>query len=248
MRVSKVKFNTKIVALLYGMICHGIFILAGSMMFFYLFNGFSYKVLDFNLKYPNLVNFFLLVQFPFFHSFLLNKKGKSILRKFYSTNYGNKLDTTIYATLASFQLFLLFFLWQPTEFLVWKADGFMFYTMSAFYLFGWILLSLSSFQAGYKVQTGSLGWTSLFSGKKPIYPDLPKIGLFKIIRHPIYFSFCIILWFSPYFTIDKVIIASTYSLYCFFAPLLKEKRLKEIYGKQFLEYKKKTPYFFPRIF
>ena len=245
---KEVKYSVKFTALLYGIVCHGIFVVAGSMMFFYLFNGFSYKVFHVDLEFSFLINIFLLIQFPFFHSFLLNKKGKNILRFFYSKNYGNKLDTTIYATLASLQLFLLFLFWQPTEVVIWKANGFLFYTMSICYLFGWLLLSLSSFQAGYKVQTGSLGWTSVFFGNKLIYPKLPESGLFKIIRHPIYFSFCIILWFSPFFTIDKIIIASTYSIYCFLAPLLKEQRFKEIYGDQFLKYKKKTPYFFPRLF
>ncbi len=242
-----VNLKIRIVALFYGIVCHGFFILAGSLMFFSLYFGMSFKLSNFNFQYPILINLLLLIQFPFFHSFLLSKKGKFILRGFYSKTFENKLDTTIYASIASVQLFLLFFLWQPSGVTILKLNGILFYFFSSIYLIGWILLSLSSFQAGYKVQTGSLGWTTIFFGKKLVFPDLPITGLFKIVRHPIYFSFCIILWASPFFTLDKIIIASFYSFYCFFAPLFKEKRLKEIYGNEFIKYKKNTPYFFPKF-
>ena len=79
------------------------------------------------------------------------------------------------------------------------------------------------------------------------FPDMPCRGLFKIIRHPIYFSFCVILWVSPYLTVDKVVVASLYSLYCFLAPLLKEKRFIKIYGDRFRNYQLQTPYFFPKF-
>jgi len=244
---NTVNTKTKIIALFYGIICHGFFLLAGSLMFFSLYFGMSFKISNINFQFPIIINLLLLIQFPLFHSFLLSKKGKYILRIFYSKTFENKLDTTVYAAIASIQLFLLFFLWQPSGVTIWNFNGFLFYLFSLIYLIGWLLLSLSSFQAGYKVQTGSLGWTTIFFGKKLVFPGLPYTGLFRIVRHPIYLSFCIILWASPFFTLDKIIVASFYSFYCFLAPLFKEKRLKEIYGNQFENYKKNTPYFFPNL-
>ena len=115
-------------------------------------------------------------------------------------------------------------------------------------LLSWALLSISSIQAGYKVQTGSLGWTSVYQGKTPIFPDMPTRGLFSIIRQPIYLSFSLVLWTSPSMSLDLFIVALSYSLYCYFGPLLKEKRFQKIYGKRFSDYKKKVPYFMPYIF
>ena len=114
------------------------------------------------------------------------------------------------------------------------------------FIISWVLLSISSFQAGYQVQTGSLGWTSMFFSRKPIFPPMPTKGLFKLIRHPIYLSFCLVLWTPPTMTLDLFLVALTYTSYCFFAPRLKERRFIKIYGEAFLEYKQVTPYFFPK--
>ena len=114
------------------------------------------------------------------------------------------------------------------------------------FIISWVLLSISSFQAGYQVQTGSLGWTSMFFSRKPIFPPMPTKGLFKLIRHPIYLSFCLVLWTPPTMTLDLFLVALTYTFYCFFAPRLKERRFIKIYGEAFLEYKQVTPYFFPK--
>ena len=70
---------------------------------------------------------------------------------------------------------------------------------------------------------------------------MPTKGLFKLIRHPIYFSFCLVLWTPPTMTLDLFLVALT-TLYCFFAQI-KRKRFIKIYGEAFLEYKQITPYF-----
>ena len=234
-------------ALIYGGICHGLFLLAGLLMFICLYSGFSWQITPQFFLSSYAFNVLLLFQFPILHSFLLTSRGKVILRYFYSVSHKNKLDTTIYASIASFQLIILFLLWKPSGTLVWVADGVLYYVLSFGFVLGWLGLSLSSVQAGFSVQTGSLGWLAVYRGIKPQFPDMPTTGLFSVIRHPIYFSFSIILWISPYFTIDKLIIASLYSLYCFLAPLLKEKRFLKIYGDRFRHYQARTPYFIPKI-
>ena len=241
------KLRTRSIAVIYGLICHGLFLLAGTLMFVCLFTGFSGQLVPSFFYSHYILNFFLILQFPFFHSFLLSQSGKRILRLFYSDKYRGKLDTTIYATIASIQLIFLFLFWTPSGIVIWVASGSLYYFLCTGYILGWVMLSVSSFQAGFSVQTGSLGWTSLYQGKKVEFPDMPCRGLFKIVRHPIYLSFCIILWVSPYLTVDKLLVASLYSLYCFIAPLFKERRFLQIYGDRFREYQQQTPYFFPKI-
>ena len=222
----------KVIAVIYGMVCHGFFLVAGILMFIQLFTGFSGQLVPSFFPTHFLFNIILLIQFPIFHSFFLTKSGKKFLHIFYSERFTGKLDTTVYAAIASVQLIILF----------------LYFTLCCGYVCGWLALSISSVQAGFGVQTGSLGWISVYRGVRLQYPDMPTRGLFAVIRHPIYFSFCIILWVSPYLTADKLLLASAYSFYCLLAPLLKEKRFVHIYGDRFLRYKLETPYFFPRIF
>ena len=78
--IKKVKYSVKFTALLYGIVCHGIFVVAGSMMFLSL----MVLLIKFFMSIWSFIfnKYIFLIQFPFFHSFLLNKKGKNILRFF----------------------------------------------------------------------------------------------------------------------------------------------------------------------
>ncbi len=239
------KYKTKVIAVFYGIVCHITFAASGIAMLWVLYNGFTVSLGSIRYPLSIILNFLLLIQFPVLHSFLLSNNGRKILRLFSPKNYAKTLETTVYATIASIQLLLLFLLWTPSHIIIYDLNYP--YNILNFLLFilGWVLLSISSFQAGYKVQTGSLGWTSMFLSKKPKFPPMPTNGLFKLIRQPIYLSFCIVLWSPPTMTLDLFFVAFIYSFYCYFSPFLKEKRFTKIYGESFLVYKKNTPYFFP---
>ena len=171
-----------------------------------------------------------------------------ILEIFAPKSYAKTLRTTVYATIASIQLIILFSLWNFSGVFIWQIETPASLYMIILNLLSWALLSISSIQAGYKVQTGSLGWTSVYQGKPPIFPDMPTRGLFSIIRQPIYLSFSLVLWTSPSMSLDLFIVALSYSLYCYFGPMLKEKRFQRIYGKRFSDYQQKVPYYIPSIF
>ena len=240
--------KTKLISILYGLFCHISFAASGLSMLWVLYNGFTVSLGSVSYPLGIILNFFLLIQFPILHSYLLSNNGRKILRLFAPKNYAKTLETTIYATIASIQLLLLFLLWTPSKIVIYDLKYPLNVLNFLFFILGWILLAISSFQAGYKVQTGSLGWISMFLSEKPKFPPMPTNGLFKLIRQPIYFSFCIVLWTSPTMTLDLFFLAFFYSLYCYFSPLLKEKRFTKLYGEAFLNYKKNTPYFFPTQF
>ena len=200
-------FKIKIISLLYGIFCHLSFAISGSCMFWVLYNGFTVSLGSVKQPLSIIINFFLLLQFPILHSFLLTDSGRRVLRYLAPRNYAKTLETTIYATIASIQLLLLFVLWTPSNIMIYDLKFDFNIINIILYISAWFLLSISSFQAGYKVQTGSLGWTSMFFLKEPKFPPMPTSGLFKLIRQPIYFSFCIVLWTSPTMTLDLFFLA-----------------------------------------
>ena len=244
--IKQLNLRIKFIAIIYGLICHSTFFLAGLSMSWVLYNGFTVSLGYFNFPYNIIFNFILLIQFPILHSFLLTTKGRKILRLFSPRNFGKTLETTNYATIASIQLLFLFLLWSPSNIIFYDLQYPNNILNTLFFIISWVLLSISSFQAGYQVQTGSLGWTSMFFLRKPKFPPMPTQGLFKLIRQPIYFSFCLVLWTPPTMTLDLFLVALIYTFYCFFAPKFKETRFIKIYGESFFEYKKITPYFFPK--
>jgi len=239
--------GNKLLAIFYGLMCHGIFLVAGAVMFFTILTGFQFSVGPLEGFSAVAINFMLLVQFPAGHSFFLSNRGMKVLEIFSPKNYAKTLRTTVYASIASIQLILLFTFWNFSGVFIWQIETPASIPMIILNLLSWALLTTSSIQAGYKVQTGSLGWTSVYQGKKPVFPDMPTRGLFSIIRQPIYLSFSLVLWTSPQMTLDLFIVALTYSLYCYFGPMLKERRFQKLYGKRFSEYQQKVPYYVPFI-
>ena len=240
--------GNKLIAIFYGLMCHGIFLVAGAVMFITIFTGFQFSVGPFEGYEAVAINLLLLIQFPLGHSFFLSNRGMKVLEIFAPKSFAKTLRTTVYATIASIQLILLFTFWNFSGVFIWQIETPASLFMIILNLLSWALLSISSIQAGYKVQTGSLGWTSVYQGKKPVFPDMPTHGLFSIIRQPIYLSFSLVLWTSPQMSLDLFIVALSYSLYCYFGPMLKEKRFQKIYGKTFFEYQQKVPYYMPSFF
>ncbi len=168
------------VALLYGVICHFIFMAAVLVMLLAMFFGMSKSYGNVPHPFSYLSNFLLLLQFPITHSFLLSSKGRKYLFYFSPKEYSKTLASTVFALLASIQLFLLFFFWTPTEILIWEASGTSFFLMCTLYACSWILLVWASIDAGAELQSGALGWMSLAQNKVPNFlPVLKRFGDFK---------------------------------------------------------------------
>lgn len=234
-------------ALFYALLCHGIFGLAGLAMLIGLFTGMQSGLGPFSGWLALLVNAALLIQFPVGHSFFLSDRGRKILARLAPYKTGKTLATTSYATIASLQLLALFTLWSPSGVVLWQASGAAFWVICMAYAASWVLLTKASFDAGPSVQAGSLGWLALLRNKPPVYPVMPERGLFRVVRQPIYVSFALVLWCVPVWTTDQLLVATSYTGYCVFAPRLKEKRFERIYGDRFRAYRARVPYWLPRL-
>lgn len=236
-----------IVALLYGLICHLIFAAAVIAMITAMFFGMSESFGRMTAPWSYLANALLILQFPLTHSVLLSARGASILRRLAPAAYGATLSTTTYAIIASIQLLLLFSLWTPSGVIWWRAEGTAFLILCTLYAASWALLIKASYDAGAEVQSGALGWMSLAQNIKPVFPDMPTTGLFRLIRQPIYVAFALTLWTVPVWTPDQLALAITLSAYCLLAPRLKERRFAKRYGDRFATYQKTVPYALPTL-
>jgi protein-S-isoprenylcysteine O-methyltransferase Ste14 len=187
----------------------------------------------------------LIVQFPLVHSALLTKRGGRVLARLVPGPHGGTLATTTYALIASLQLLALFAFWTPSGIVWWRAEGAAFWVICTAYAGAWLLLLKASFDAGAEVQSGALGWMSLMARKAPRFPDMPTLGLFRIIRQPIYVAFALTLWTVPVWTPDQLLLAVSYTAYCLIAPRLKERRFAARFGDRFARYRAAVPYALP---
>jgi len=238
--------RSRIIALAWGGACHGIFALAGGAMVLAMYFGMSRSLGPVPYPWAWAVNLLLLVQFPIGHSLLLTGGGQRLLGRLAPGGHGKTLATTTYATIASVQLFVLFAFWSPTGVIWWQADGPVLWLFTGLYAGAWGLLTKASFDAGPEVQSGVLGWSSLWRGRRPVFPPMPETGLFRVVRQPIYVSFALTLWTVPVWTPDQLFLAVSYTAYCVAAPRLKERRFSAMFGDRFARYRARIPYMIPR--
>lgn len=234
-------------ALSVGVLCHALFAAAVLAMVVAMFFGMSRSLGTVPWPWAALANAALILQFPLGHSLLLTDRGGRLLARVFPGALGKTLATTTYAIVASAQLLALFALWTPSGIVWWRADGALFWCITAAYATSWLLLLKASFDAGAEVQSGALGWMSLMARIKPVFPDMPVEGLFRVMRQPIYVAFALTLWTVPVWTPDQLALAVCYTVYCLFAPRLKERRFMRRYGSRFQSYRASVPYVVPRF-
>ena len=234
-------------ALCFGVLCHVIFVAGVLAMIVMMFFGLS-KCLG-TVIWPMAVvtNAALIAQFPLAHSLLLTGPGGRFLARLIPGPHGQTLATTTYAIIASTQLLALFTLWTPSGVVWWQAEGPMFWVVTGAYAASWLLLLKASFDAGVEVQSGALGWMSLMARIRPVFPDMPTKGLFRLIRQPIYVAFALTLWTVPIWTPDQLALAICFTTYCLLAPRRKERRFAQRYGDRFARYRADVPYALPRL-
>ncbi|MEM9781058.1 MAG: isoprenylcysteine carboxylmethyltransferase family protein [Pseudomonadota bacterium] len=229
----------------WGGLCHLAFAAGVGAMIVAMYFGMSRTLGSVPWPWALLTNGLLILQFPFAHSLLLTPRGGRLLARLAPGGHGKTLATTTYATIASLQLLALYTLWTPSGIVWWQAEGALYWIMTLLYAASYLLLMKASFDAGAEVQSGMLGWTSLARGVKPIFPDMPETGLFRVVRQPIYVSFAMTLWTVPVWTPDQLALAISYTAYCLIAPLHKERRFTRLYGARFQAYRARVPYWLP---
>lgn len=232
-------------ALIFGVLCHSLFALAVIAMISAMYFGLSKSLGTVPWPWAIVVNAALILQFPLAHSLLLTGPGRRFVARLIPGPHGATLATTTYAIIASAQLLVLFALWTPSGIIWWRAEGATLWMITAAYGASWLLLLKASFDAGAEVQSGALGWMSLMAHIRPVFPDMPTTGLFRLIRQPIYVAFALTLWTVPVWTPDQLLLALCYTVYCLLAPKLKERRFSDQYGERFARYKAHVPYILP---
>ena len=235
-----------VLALGLGALCHLLFAVAVLSMMVAMFFGLSLGFGRVPWPMAALANLALILQFPLVHSVLLTPRGNRWLSRLIPGPHGATLATTTYAIIASAQLLALFALWTPSGIIWWRAEGAVFWAICSAYAASWLILAKASFDAGAEVQSGALGWMSMLARIRPVFPDMPTHGLFRLIRQPIYVAFALTLWTVPVWTPDQFALALCYTAYCLAAPRMKERRFAARYGARFDDYRAAVPYMVPK--
>lgn len=238
----------RLLAVAYGLLCHGTFLVAIACMAVGLYTGLESGLGQLTGTARLFANGLLVVQFPLVHSFLLSGDGRRLLSKAAPRGLGRTLSPTTFAWVASLQLLATFLLWSPSGVELGRPEGLAYDLNLACFLGAWLFLGKALMDAGLGLQTGWIGWTAAWRGDAPRYPGLPDRGLFSRCRQPIYLGFALTLLTGPVWTPDRLALAIVWGVYCGVGPLHKERRFAALHGDAFRAYQARVPYILPRLF
>ena len=157
-------------------------------------------------------------------------------------------ERSTYVLLSSLALVALFAYWAPIGGVIWDvsnviARDFVF----GLYIFGWLLLLYTTFLIDHFDLFGlKQVWRRL---GEQVYraPQFHTPSLYKLVRHPLYIGWLIIFWATPTMTTAHLIFALMTTAYILIAIQFEERDLVTAFGKQYLDYKQRTPMLLPRL-
>ena len=76
-------------------------------------------------------------------------------------------------------------------------------------------------------------------------PPLVVLGLYRWVRHPLYFWGLVFIWLTPQMTVNRLTLFVVLSIYLYVGTFFEERRLVREYGDGYREYQRQVPRLIP---
>jgi methanethiol S-methyltransferase len=143
-----------------------------------------------------------------------------------------------YVLLACLLLILLFWLWQPLRYPIWRIEQPVarFAVLGLFWL-GWLVVAVAAARTN---QREMLGFQVLHAaeGQQAQPPTLTVSGLYRFVRHPIYAGSLIAFWATPDMTAGHLLFSVLATAYIIVGARLEERDLVRTFGDRYRKYQK----------
>lgn len=134
----------------------------------------------------------------------------------------------------------VFVLWRPAAEVVWNLRGFGRVAVQTAFYASWVALFYSLRLTGLGFQTGWTPWRAWLRERDAPREFHPR-SIYRVLRHPVYFSFLGLIWFTPVLTLDRAVLAVVWTAYIFVGSWLKDRRLEFYLGAPYREYAARVP-------
>lgn len=237
------------ITFIYGVAAYAIFLVTFLYSIGFVGNILVPKSIDSGAQGPVasslMINLALLSVFALQHSIMARPAFKRIWTKIIP----KAAERSTYILMTCIALILIFVFWQPFKTPIWDVRNTNFgMVLTVLFGVGWLVVLTSTFMIDH---------FDLF-GLKQIYANLKKrqatqqgfvkIGLYRLVRHPIMTGFLIAFWAAPTMSIGHLLFASVTTGYIVIAVLhLEEKDLIAEIGDDYRAYQHEVPAFVPGL-
>jgi len=236
---------TRLLALVYGLICYVIFFATFLYSIGFVGNLAVPKTIDSGmttgLAEALLVNMGLLGVFAVQHSAMARKAFKRVWTRLVPP----AVERSTYVLFSSLALALLYWQWRPMPEVVWHAEGAGAGVLTALQGIGWLVVLLASFMVSH---VDLFGLRQVFLNLRGVAysePNFTMRGFYAFVRHPLQTGFLIAFWACPVMTRGHLLFAGASTAYILVALQLEERDLLAALGQAYADYRQRVPMLFP---
>jgi protein-S-isoprenylcysteine O-methyltransferase Ste14 len=236
----------KILALVYGLGCYGIFFVTFLYAIGFVANMVVPKSIDSGGPAPTpealLINLLLLGLFAVQHSVMARPEFKARWTKIVPA----PVERSTFVLLTSLILLLLFWQWRPMTTVLWDVQNAMGRTLLwGLFFLGWAQVLVASAIIDHLDLFGVRQVLLYAQGKEYRHPHFQIRGLYKYVRHPLLLGFVIAFWVTPHMTTGHLLFAVMTTAYMLIAIQLEERDLVRFHGPAYEEYRRRVPMILP---
>jgi len=157
-------------------------------------------------------------------------------------------ERSTYVLCSSLALILLFVFWAPMGGQIWHVENPIGRALlQTAFAFGWGLVLVTTFLINHFDLFGLRQVWKYF--RNVPYRPLPFVtpGPYKLVRHPLYVGWFIGFWAAPTMTVAHFVFAVMTAAYILVAIRLEERDLVDFHGRDYADYRSRTPMLIPRV-
>lgn len=235
------------ITFIYGVAAYAIFLVTFLYSIGFVGNLLVPKSIDSGMQGPTVVsiviNLALLSVFALQHSIMARPAFKRVWTKIIPV----AAERSTYILMTCVALILIFVFWQPLPMPIWDVSNSIVGTalISLFWV-GWLVVLASTFMIDHFDLFGLKQIYANLRTRKVTQTGFIKVGLYRLVRHPIMTGFLIAFWAAPVMTVGHLLFAVVTTGYIVIAVLhLEEKDLIAEMGDDYVAYRRDVPAFVP---
>lgn len=232
----------------YGVACHGLFLVTYAYMAGFVGNLLVPKSIDSpGTAFTGLavaVNLVLLGLFAAQHSIMARPGFKRVWTRFVP----QPIERSTYVLLSCLVTMVVMWQWRGLDTTVWDVQhpGLR-TTLWGLFAAGWFAVPAVSMLINHFDLFGTRQVWLHLQGRE--YESLPfrMPVAYKYVRHPLYLGWGLAFWATPTMTVGHLLFAGVLTIYMGLAATVEERDLVGHFGQRYEEYRRRVPMFVPRL-
>jgi protein-S-isoprenylcysteine O-methyltransferase Ste14 len=236
----------RIAALIYGLASYALFVVTTVYAVGFVSGIAVPKTIDSGTPAPLVealaVNLVLLAIFALQHSIMARKSFK----RWWTQFVPEPVERATYVLLSTLALALLFWQWRPLPAVVWQiGDPAAAMIVQGLALLGWVIVFVSTFLISHFELFGLQQVFVHLDGRSLQPGRFRAPGLYRLVRHPLYFGFLVAFWAAPVMTLGHLLFAVATTGYVLVGIALEERDLVAAFGDEYRAYRKRVAMLIP---